>query len=127
MDQQVTEQLVEETDFAIGPGAINAYSRLSYTMWHALAEFIDNSTQSRTNYGSVIDEVLAQEGTPLVVEITHNRPQKEIRIRDNSIGMTKAELIEALKIANPTRDSVGRSKYGLGMKTAACWIGKKWK
>ena len=36
-------------------------------------------------------------------------------------------LIAALKIANPTRDSKGRSKYGMGMKTAACWIGNKWR
>lgn len=123
MDRQVTE----ETDFAIGPRAIDAYSRLSYTMWHALAEFIDNSTQSRKNYQSIIDDVLQQEGNPLIVEITHNRPKREITIRDNSIGMTKADLIDALKIAHPTKDSNGRSKYGLGMKTAACWIGRKWK
>jgi hypothetical protein len=57
MDDQVTE----ETDFEIGPRAIDAYSRLSYTMWHALAEFIDNSTQSRKNYESVVDQVLEQE------------------------------------------------------------------
>lgn len=57
----------QETDFTIGKGALTAYSRLSYTMWHALAEFIDNSTQSRLNYGSIIDDVLAQENKSLVV------------------------------------------------------------
>lgn len=117
----------DETDFNVGPQAIEAYSRLSYTMWHAMAEFIDNSTQSRINYESIIDDVLKQEGTPLVVEITHNRTKKEITITDNSIGMTKDDLIQALRLANPTKDSRGRSKYGLGMKTAACWIGQKWK
>ena len=70
--------------------------------------------------------MLKQEGNPLIVEIIHNRPKREITIRDNSIGMTKADLIEALRIAHPTKDSNGRSKYGLGMKTAACWIGAKW-
>jgi hypothetical protein len=118
---------VEEIDFDIGPRAIKAYSRLSYSMWHALAEFIDNSTQSRKNYDSIIDKVLADEGTPLRVEINHNRLTKEITIRDNSIGMTKSDLIAALRLAEPTKDSVGRSKFGLGMKTAACWIGRRWK
>jgi hypothetical protein len=33
------------TDLTIGASVIDAYSRLSYTMWFALAEFIDNSTQ----------------------------------------------------------------------------------
>jgi hypothetical protein len=115
-----------EAELSIGPSAITAYSRLSYTMWYALAEFIDNSTQSRENYDSIIDSVLQQEGRPLLVEITYNRLTKELRVRDNSIGMTREDLIEALKIAHPTKDSTGRSKYGLGMKTAACWIGKKW-
>jgi hypothetical protein len=115
-----------ETELSIGPQAIDAYSRLSYTMWYALAEFIDNSTQSRLNYESVIDEVLREEGSPLVVEVTYNRLAREITVSDNSIGMTRDDLIAALKIANPTTDSKGRSKYGMGMKTAACWIGKKW-
>lgn len=26
----------------------------------------------------------------------------------------------------PPKDTTGRSKYGMGMKTAACWIGNKW-
>lgn len=115
-----------ETDLSVGPRAIDAYSRLSYTMWFALAEFVDNSTQSRLNYESLIDEVLKSEGRPLTVSIVHNRQTKEITIEDNSIGMTKDDLVAALRIANPTADSKGRSKYGMGMKTAACWIGGKW-
>ena len=121
----MTEEMFE-TSLEIGPLAINAYSRLSYTMWHALAEFIDNSTQSRQNYDHIIDGVLANEKQPLTVEITHDKINKQIRIKDNSIGMSREALVEALKIANPTRDSKGRSKYGMGMKTAACWIGNEW-
>lgn len=116
-----------ETTLSVGPRAIGAYSRLSYTMWYALAEFIDNSTQSRLNYGGIIDDVLSKEGTPLVVEITHDRIKKTLRIRDNSIGMSREDLENALKIAHPTPDSKGRSKYGMGMKTAACWIGERWR
>lgn len=116
-----------EAELSIGHGAIAAYSRLSYTMWFALAEFVDNSTQSRLNYGSLVDDVLRAEGQPLTVNITHNRLTQEISIEDNSIGMSVQTLIEALRIAQPTKDSVGRSRYGMGMKTAACWIGRKWK
>ena len=115
-----------EAELSVGPGAIDAYSRLSYTMWFALAEFVDNSTQSRLNYESIIDDVLKEEGNPLTVDIVHDRQFKKITIQDNSIGMTKDDLIAALKIAHPTADSKGRSKYGMGMKTAACWIGAKW-
>lgn len=116
----------DEAELSVGPKAIDAYSRLSYTMWFALAEFVDNSTQSRLNYGTLVDDLLKTEGQPLTVSIVHNRLTKEITIEDNSIGMTKDDLIAALRIANPTVDSKGRSKYGMGMKTAACWIGAKW-
>jgi hypothetical protein len=124
---KVEGDTILETDLMVGPRAIDAYSRLSYTMWYALAEFIDNSTQSRLNYGSIVDDVLKAAGTPLVVEIDHNRLKKEITIKDNSIGMSKEDLVDALRIAYPTKDSKGRSRYGMGMKTAACWIGRRWK
>jgi len=115
-----------ETSLTIGPSAIDAYSRLSYTMWYALAEFVDNSTQSRLNYGNLIDDVFRAEGKTLEVSIIHDPTFKELRVEDNSIGMTKERLIEALKIAHPTKDSKGRSRYGMGMKTAACWLGRRW-
>lgn len=115
-----------EAELSVGPKAIDAYSRLSYTMWFALAEFVDNSTQSRLNYSNLIDEILRNEGRPLTVNIIHDRPTKTITIEDNSIGMTRDDLVASLRIANPTPDSKGRSKYGMGMKTAACWIGAKW-
>jgi hypothetical protein len=115
-----------EAELSVGPKAIDAYSRLSYTMWFALAEFVDNSTQSRYNYDELLNEILIAEGRPLTVAILHNRVTKEIEIEDNSIGMTKDDLIAALRIAHPTTDSKGRSRYGMGMKTAACWIGGLW-
>lgn len=113
-------------DFNIGPSSIAAYSRLSYTMWYALAEFIDNSTQSRSNYDNIIDSVLKKEGNPLRIEINYDVKNRQLTIADNSIGMTYDDLVQALKIAQPTPDSRGRSKYGMGLKTAACWIGKNW-
>jgi hypothetical protein len=116
-----------ETDLVIGPNSIHNFSRLPYTLWFALAEFVDNSTQSRINYADRLDPVLRNEGRPLTVSILHNRQTKEITIEDNSIGMSKERLIASLQISITTRDSVGRSRYGMGMKTAACWLGRQWK
>lgn len=117
---------LREAELTFGPQSIQAYRRLSYTLWYALAEFIDNSTQSRQNYGHLIDDVLSSEGSPLVVSITYNRLTKSLEITDNSIGMSYETLVNALRVAQPTKDSLGRSKYGLGLKTAACWLGAKW-
>ena len=78
------------------------------------------------NYDGVIDAVLEREGNPLRVEITYDPVKRELTIADNSIGMTYEDLVDALRIAHPTKDSKGRSKYGMGMKTAACWMGHNW-
>ena len=92
-------QVPDEAELSIGPKAIDAYSRLSYTMWFALAEFVDNSTQSRLNYDQLIDEVLRGEGRPLTVSIVHDRTNRTLTIEDNSIGMRGADLVAALRIA----------------------------
>lgn len=114
-------------NFELGPQAVSAYSRLNYTVWYALAEFVDNSTQSRTNYGNIIDDVLKAEDKQLTVDINYNREGRYITVEDNSIGMTRDKLIAALRVGFPTVDSKGRSRYGMGMKTAACWLGSLWR
>ena len=40
----------------IGPEVIKSYKRLAYTPWHALAEFVDNSTQSYFNNRKELDK-----------------------------------------------------------------------
>lgn len=87
--------MAEENEFAelsIGPAAIQNYSRLSYTMWNALAEFIDNSTQSRTNYGSIVDDLFKHEGTTLVVEIDYNALKRQFAIKDMRSGVYHSRM-----------------------------------
>lgn len=43
--------------FQIGFDAITSYKRLAYTPWHAIAEFVDNSTQSYFNNREQLDEL----------------------------------------------------------------------
>jgi hypothetical protein len=49
-----------------------------------------------------------------------------LRIGDSAMGMSFDELTNALKIGNPPANVSGRSQFGLGMKTAACWLGDSW-
>jgi hypothetical protein len=126
VDGDVEVTLPIQTALSVGPRAIAAYRRMSYTMWYALAEFIDNSTQSKLNYEDEIGPVLDAAGVPLTVDILHDRPKRVLTIEDNSIGMDLSTLVAALRVAEPTDDSKGRSRYGMGMKTAACWIGNRW-
>ena len=110
----------------IGLNAIASYRRMNYEIWYALAEFVDNSTQSYANHKTALDEAYSREGEDLEVRITYERTGAEpmFRIVDTAMGMDYAELQHALRIANPPTNPSGRCRYGMGMKTASCWIGQ---
>jgi Histidine kinase-, DNA gyrase B-, and HSP90-like ATPase len=112
----------------IGLNAIASYRRMAYEIWYALAEFIDNSTQSYADNKAALDAAFASEGEGLEVRITYERKGEEpvFRIVDNAMGMSYTELQRALKVATPPPNPTGRCRYGMGMKTASCWIGNRW-
>ncbi|MXW63301.1 MAG: hypothetical protein F4Y00_06695 [Bacteroidetes bacterium SB0662_bin_6] len=114
----------------IGLNAIASYRRMNYEIWYALAEFVDNSTQSYANHKAVLDKAYKREEVEgLEVRITYERKGAEpmFRIVDNAMGMDHDELQHALRIAIPPANPNGRCRYGMGMKTASCWIGDRWK
>ena len=112
----------------LGIELINSYKRLSYKAWYALAEFVDNSTQAYSDYKKILEPLFKKTGEIITVSIQvgSDKDGEFIRITDNSIGMTKDVLENAIVIGKPPVDTSGRSKYGLGMKTAACWLGDYW-
>lgn len=105
---------------ALGLNIIDSYKRLSYTPWHALAEFVDNSTQSYMDHAEELD------GKPLHVSIVYDRDSGIVRIVDDAMGMSSEDLAEALRVGRESIRLGSRSQYGLGMKTAACWLGNVW-
>jgi len=112
--------------FGIENNVISSYKRLSYEAWYAFAEFVDNSTQAYFDNKKVLDMVYQATGKKLEIYITYNRDADFIEIKDNSIGMDEIGLDKALKVGLPPDNPTQRSKYGLGMKTAACWFGNNW-
>lgn len=112
----------------IGPEIIRSYKRLSYTKWHALAEFVDNSTQSYMDNKEALDRVRERpEGPVLTVRIRYSDSGTgSLTIEDNAMGMSEKELANALHIGKVPEITSGRSEFGMGMKTAACWFGNNW-
>ena len=113
----------------IGLDAITSYRRLAYTPWHAIAEFVDNSTQAYFDNRESLDSLFAEEGETLTVSIAYDRNADRgglLRVTDNSVGMSFEDLERAMHIALPPANRSGRSRYGMGLKTAACWIGNVW-
>ncbi|EAZ80955.1 ATP-binding protein [Algoriphagus machipongonensis] len=107
-----------------------SYKRLSYKLWYALAEYIDNSTQAYHENKDVLDEQLKIDGETLHVLIEYYRGENlsddYFEIKDNSIGMDEAVLKRAFNTGQKPEINTGRSKYGLGLKTSSFWLGDKW-
>jgi hypothetical protein len=118
-----------DINFTIGLDVISSYKRLAYTPWYAIAEFIDNATQAYFDSKDVLDNKYLESGEEgLFISITYDKNQENgfIRISDNSIGMSFDDLSRAMHVAQRPPNPTGRSKYGMGLKTAACWIGNYW-
>ncbi len=111
----------------LGYQVIQSYKRLSYTPWHAIAELVDNSTQSYFDNQEELDEALTESPNKLFVGIVYEPADGGLlRVSDSAMGMSYDELVNALRVGFPPKNTSGRSKYGMGMKTASCWIGNKW-
>lgn len=104
------------------------YSRLSYQPWTAIAEFVDNSTQSyfdneeilkKSDGFSKLDISINYEISPEFGDI--------LTIKDNAYGMEIEDLERAIVLDRPPRKRTGRNEFGMGLKTAACWFGNHWR
>ena len=103
------------------------YRRLSYLPWYALAEFADNSTQNYYDHIRELKEAYKREKTRnFRIEIDYDRENNCIRIKDNANGMDLSELERAVKLNQPPQNPMGRCEFGMGLKTAACWFGRRW-
>lgn len=120
---------MKNINFTIGLDTITSYKRLGYSPWHAIAEFVDNSTQAYFDNKEELDKAYEDYGEEgLFVSITYDKNEANgfLRVADNSIGMSFEDLERAMHVAQRPQNTSGRSKYGMGLKTAACWLGNKW-
>jgi hypothetical protein len=110
----------------IGPETVRSYKRLAYETWWAMAEFIDNSTQSYMSNRDEIDAAMDSQGERFEIFIAYDRDHRELRVSDNAMGMSLEQLSRAVLIGTPPSDASGRHEFGMGLKTAACWLGDSW-
>ena len=111
----------------LGLQVIQSYKRLSYTPWHAIAELVDNSTQSYFDNREILDRDYYNSNDKLTIGIVYEPAGNGLlRVSDNAMGMSYDELANALRVGFAPQITSGRSKYGMGLKTASCWIGNKW-
>lgn len=108
-------------------GVYATYKRLSYQPWTAIAEFVDNSTQS---YFDHRDTLLALGNfSKLHVDINYEDASGGndiLTITDSAFGMEWEDFERAIVLDKAPANTNGRNEFGMGLKTAACWFGRKW-
>lgn len=100
---------------------LGKYKDLPYKIEESLAEFIDNSTDSYFKHKEILNSI-GQTSCKVEIDI---QPDKII-IKDNAYGMNETDFKRALVLDSPPRDKSGRSEKGMGLKTAATWLGSYW-
>lgn len=107
-------------------GVYATYKNIKYDPWTAIAEFVDNSTQSYYDNVTRLQDTKYWRG--LNVEIIYEKNAEEgdkLIIRDNAHGMNFNDFQRAIVLDSPPKKS-SRSEFGMGLKTAACWFGTNW-
>lgn len=103
------------------------YKRLSYQPWTAIAEFVDNSTQSYFDHRK---ELLAlPDFKKLRIDILYeSKPDGNdvLTITDSAFGMEWDDFERAIILDKIPHNIDGRNEFGMGLKTAACWFGERW-
>src|SRR5271154_412898 len=83
-----------------------------YSVSQAIAELVDNSIDART------------EGKLLTVEVLLSPATKAVQVIDDGVGMDEETAANSIRLAHSSKkDQLG--EFGLGLKTAATSLGKK--
>ena len=108
-------------------GVYATYKRLSYQPWTAIAEFVDNSTQSFYDHQDELSQQKYFKGLNIQIDYREDPVNGDsISITDDAYGMEWSDFQRAVVLDKPPKNTDGRNEFGMGLKTAACWFGSLW-
>lgn len=121
---ELLSQDVMELNIQPSASILNVFSRLSYKPWYAIAEFVDNSTQSYISHAEELNN--APDFEKLIVDVNYDSENNTLTIVDNAFGMEIDRFKDAILLDSRNDSQSGRNEFGMGLKTAASWFGKVW-
>lgn len=123
------EHNISVVDITIGANMYGRISDLPNTPSHVLAEFVDNALQSSRDKK---EQLLALDvNYSLRVDIDFEWDENTnqatvITVTDNAGGIDADNYTKAFKLANTPDNNEGLNEFGMGLKTAALWLGNEW-
>lgn len=125
----MNNQELQSVKINIGSNMYSRFPDLPNTVPHVLAEFIDNALQSyKDNKVALLD---VDNEYKLIINIDidwddETNRAKKIVIKDNAAGIDKNKYKSAFMPAKTPENNLGLNEFGMGLKTAALWLGETW-
>lgn len=105
---------------------LSVLKHLNYKPWFAVAEFVDNAIQSFLSNRTAVTSTDGPDAKLRVAIELDASAGGRIVIRDNAAGISDRDFARAFKPAEVPPDRTGLSEFGMGMKSAACWLASEW-
>ncbi|WP_412032665.1 ATP-binding protein [Malacoplasma muris] len=115
------KDFVETIDITPSTSIYNIFAKLPYNHSTALSEFIDNSTQSFED-NNIFNENIRKQ---IYIFYYADKGDEKLVIIDNAFGIPNNNIERVLKLNIPAQKKNSRNEFGMGLKTAAFWYGKK--
>lgn len=130
----MNDKIIDKVSVRIGSQMYGRFEDLPNTVPHVLAEFVDNALQSfrdKRNELYTLDP-----DYKLIVRIFIHWDENKAKmseksaikftIEDNAGGISANKFVNAFEPAKAPEDNSGLNEFGMGLKTAACWLGYRW-
>jgi len=125
----MSENVIDSVSIAIGSKMYGRFEDLPNTVSHVLAEFIDNALQSYRDNKSTLESHEVDYTLKVLIDIewdNENGRARKIDIVDNAAGIEDSKYKKAFMPAQTPDNNQGLNEFGMGLKTAACWLGNSW-
>jgi len=130
----MADEIINKVSIRIGPRMYNRFEDFPNTIPHVLAEFIDNALQSFRDKKTELEALEPGFRPTVTIDILWDEDEPKLMSRratkfiidDNAGGIMASRFINAFEPSNEPDDRSGLNEFGMGLKTAGCWLGNKW-